>query len=100
MTKRTLVVWCVVAAAMLSGASPAYAGFDDWWDYLDQLSGPGPFKGLPVLAATIGCRQDGAWQFSRAVSDPRRTDPCLYVDFRSLSVEPKGPYNKVTAKLV
>ena len=101
MTKRPTIVACVIAVLALSWSSRADAkGLDDLWDILEPLSGPGPFTGGPVIAATIGCRQGREFKFSYAMSDPGRTDPCFYLDFRDLAVEPKGPYARVTAKLV
>lgn len=100
MTKRILIVAGIVAASVAGFPSSASAGLDDIWDIVDALSGPGPFKGGPVMAATIGCRQGRAWRFTPAMSDPGRNVPCLYVDFRDLAVEPKGPYARVTAKMV
>jgi hypothetical protein len=101
MTKRMLVVAGIVAATVAGFPSHASArGLDDIWDIVDALSGPGPFTGGPVIAATIGCRSGRAWRFTPAMSDPNRNDPCFYVDFRDLAVEPKGPYARVTAKMV
>lgn len=102
MTKRLLMVACLimVCVAGFPERAAAGSGLDDIWDIIDALSGPGPFKGGPVLAATIGCREDGTWKFTRAMSDPDKLDPCTYVDFRDMSVDPKGPYNRVTAKLL
>jgi hypothetical protein len=100
MTKRTVVA-CLIAACVAAVPSRASArGLDDIWDILDALSGPGPFIGAPVLAATIACWEDGAAMVTRAMSNPDKLDPCLYVDFRDMYVEPKGPYGTVTAKLV
>src|SRR5215207_3365602 len=101
MTKRMLVVAGLVAATVAGVPSTASSkGLDDIWDIVDALSGPGPFKGGPVIAATIGCRQGRAWRFTPAMSDPDRNVPCLYVDFRDLAVEPEAPYARVTAKIV
>jgi hypothetical protein len=92
---------CLIAVCVAGSPSAASArGLDDIWDILDALSGPGPFKGGPVLAATIACWEDGAAAVTRAMSNPDRLDPCLYVDFRDMYVEPEGPYGTVTAKLV
>jgi hypothetical protein len=101
MRKRVIVVAMVIAAGVAGLPSrAAAAGLDDIWDIVDALSGPGPFKGGPVMAATIPCWQDGTVTLTRAVSNPRKTDPCLYVDFRDLYVDPKGPYARVSAKFV
>lgn len=101
MTKRLLIGVCVWAATVLGGSSRAEAkGLDDLWDILEPLSGPGPFVGGPVLAATLNCWEDGSPRFRAAMRNPDRLDPCLYLDFRDMAVEPKGPYAQVTAKLV
>lgn len=100
MTKRTLVVAMLIVTSVTGFPAFAAAGIDDIWDIVDALSGPGPFVGGPVIAATIGCRDDGEWTFTRAISDPDRLDPCIYVDFRDMYVDPKGPYNRVTAKFL
>lgn len=99
MIKRTMVVWCVVAAAMLGCAPSAHAGLDDWWDYLDQLSGPGPFRGGPAIGATIGCFEDGRFVWRRAIRE-RRFRPCVYFDWRELSAPPRSPFAEVSANLV
>jgi len=100
MTKRILIVALMVAGVAGFPAGATARGLDDIWDIIDALSGPGPFKGGPVLAATINCWEDGSPRFRRAMSNPDRLDPCLYVDFRDMYVEPKGPYGTVTAKLL
>jgi hypothetical protein len=100
MTKRMLIVALMVAGGAGFPAGAAAAPLDDIWDIIDALSGPGPFKGAPIMAATINCWEDGAARFSGPMSNPDRLDPCLYVDFRDMYVEPKGPYGTVTAKLV
>ena len=99
MTKRTLVVWCVVALGMLSCSSPAYAGLGDIWDVLDQLSGPGPFSGVPVLTGKFTCWEDGVKKVRTSMVDPDLSDPCLYFEFRRLHADPDVRYQKVTATL-
>ena len=80
MTKQTLVTVCVVSVLM--GFAPnAHAGFDDWWDYLDQLSGPGPFRNGPAIGATIGCWEDGTFVWRRAIAGSGFS-PCVYWDWR------------------
>ena len=99
MIKRTLVMSCVFAAVMLGCTRPAHAGIDDWWDYLDQLSGPGPFYGGPAIGATIGCWEDGRFEWRRAI-EPRRFSPCVYWDWRELSAPAKAPFAEVSANLL
>ena len=99
MIKRTMVVWSLVAGVMLGSVPSAHAGLDDWWDYLDQLSGPGPFYDGPAIGATIGCFEDGQFVWRRAVRE-RRFSPCVYWDWRELSARPRAPFAEVSANLV
>jgi hypothetical protein len=99
MIKRTLLVWSVVGAVMLGCAPRADAALDDWWDYLDQLSGPGPFHDGPAIGATVGCWEDGQFVWRRAIKRTR-FNPCVYWDWRELSAPPKGPFAEVSANLV
>lgn len=100
MTKRTVILagWIAIAAMGFPGRAEA-VGMDDLMDIIDKLSGPGPFKGGPVLANTILCWQDGAASI-RGASEPGAKDPCWYFDFRDLHVKPDGTYQHVSAKLV
>ena len=101
MTKPMLVVALVISASVAGFPSRAAAkGLDDVWDIIDKLSGPGPFTGGPVIAATIPCRQGREWKVMQAVSNPGKKDPCIYVEFRDMYVDPKGPFERVSAKLV
>lgn len=101
MTKRMLAgAWLVISSIVGLPSGAAAAGLDDIWDIVDALSGPGPFVGGPVLAATIPCWQGRTVSILTTPSNPGRKDPCLYVEFRDMYVEPKGPYNRVTAKFV
>lgn len=99
MMKRMMVVSCVVAAMVLCSSSRAEAGLDDWWDYLDQLSGPGPFHDGPALAATVGCWEGGSFVWRRA-SKESRVKPCVYWDWRELTAPPRAPFGEVTANLI
>lgn len=100
--RNRLLVFAVMAAASVGAfPSPASAaGADDIWDIIDKLSGPGPFVGGPVLAATIPCWQGRRVSILTSPTSPGRKDPCLYVDFRDMYVEPEGPYQRVTAKFI
>ena len=101
MTKRILAA-CAIGMCVAGAPSPATARpLDDIWDILDALSGPGPFAGGPVIAATVACWEDGAATITRAMSNPDRLDPCLYVDFRDMYAEPDSRFGStVTAKLL
>lgn len=52
MRRRVQLVSLVVPAALLMAAAPARANI---WDYLEQLSGPGPFGGPGSIHLTGGC---------------------------------------------
>jgi len=101
MTKRLLIGVWVMATVVLGSASRADAkGLDDLWDILEPLSGPGPSKGGPVIAATIACFEGRAVRVKQAMQRPDWNDPCLYVDFRDLTAQPNAKFELVTAKLV
>jgi len=100
MTKRSLIGVCMIAALVVSVPSRADAGLDDLWDILEPLSGPGPSKGGPVLAATIMCWEGRTPRVTQAMRNPDWNDPCLYFDFRDLTAEPDAKFELVTAKLV
>ena len=99
--RLSVAAWALVMC--LGGPSPAYAAaWDRWWDYLDQLSGPGPFHGGPTLATTFGCVKEGKFVWVSAVpaSDTFRFEPCWYFDWRQLSAEPSARFGHVDADLV
>jgi hypothetical protein len=100
--RNRLLVFAAIVAASVAGvpSSASAAGVDDIWDIIDKLSGPGPFIGGPVLAATIPCWQGSRVSILTSPSSPRRKDPCLYVDFRDMYVDPKGPFQRVSAKFI
>lgn len=101
MTKRMIVgAWLSVLSVVGMPSGAAAAGLDDIWDIVDKLSGPGPFVGGPVIAATLSCWSGDRMSIFTAPSNPGKLDPCLYVDFRDLYVEPKGPFQRVTAKFI
>jgi hypothetical protein len=101
MTKRQLIGVWVMATVVLGSASGADAkGLDDLWDILEPLSGPGPSKGGPVIAATIACFEGRTVRVKQAMQRPDWNDPCLYMDFRDLTAEPNAKFELVTAKLV
>ena len=101
MTKRALVLACVMTSMVVCAPLRADAkGLDDLWDILEPLSGPGPSKGGPVLAATVMCWEGRALRIKQAMQNPDWNDPCLYLDFRDLTAEPDANFELVTAKLV
>jgi hypothetical protein len=108
MTLRTSAVVCALAAVFVLGLpAPAQAKWAEWWDYLDQLSGPGPFHGGPTISATIVCwhkppdRANAAREanFKRAAANPWY-DPCLFADWRHLDARPASPFGYTAADLI
>ena len=97
MTRRSLACALVVVASIVAIPSPAAAGI---WDVLEQLSGPGPFDGIPVLTGKVSCWEDGVIRVTTAPAEELDFgDPCLYFEFRRLHVDPKDPYQKVNATI-
>lgn len=86
---------------------PAYAG-KSWWDFLEALSGPGPFKGKTHFmfeGVCAGSTDTGAsgkprelkWIGRPHDSSPRSLEdiarrPCLYVDLARLEAPERPPY--------
>jgi hypothetical protein len=99
MTKRLIVVVWLLAASVLAFPRDAAAGLDDLWDVLDNLSGPGPFSGIPVLTGKFVCWEDGVRKVRTSMLDPDLSDPCLYFEVRRLKAEPDIRYEEVTATL-
>ena len=100
MTKRLLVVaWLLVASVAGFPSRSAAAGLDDLWDVLDNLSGPGPFSGIPVLTGKFTCWEDGVKKVRTSMLDPDLSDPCLYFEVRRLKADPDIRYEEVTATL-
>ena len=99
MTKRTVVGVCVLAAMMALPCRAEAKGLDDLWDVLDNLSGPGPFSGIPVATGKFLCWEGGVRKVTTSMSNPRPSDPCLYFEFRHLKAEPNVRYEEVTATL-
>jgi hypothetical protein len=69
--KRTLVVCGFVCLALIGSPRPAAA--DGFWGWLEDLSGPGPFKGTTLLATF--CRQDGRFQPTPIAREGAPFDP-------------------------
>lgn len=100
MTRRILGMACLAIVLLGVPARVEALGWRDVWDALDALSGPGPFDGNPGVAATVLCfTNDGEVSWFATVPEPDQKHPCLYVDFRAVSVGPKAPYDTVTAAL-
>jgi hypothetical protein len=77
--KRLLSVLVMSAACVLAQPQSAFAGF---WDWLEEYSGPGPFKGVTFMGTA--CRDDNTWIFSPTPRDGIRSAGralgCIYAD--------------------
>jgi len=78
---RALRVTCLMVVVLACGGRPAEArwAFLDW---MEELSGPGPFTGGPGLVATVCNFRDLRGAFSE---DKRK--PCFYFDFRHVEAK-------------
>jgi hypothetical protein len=52
--RRFVLILASCVCLQLAAASPAHA----WWDYIEQFSGPGPFKGFDIEARLICWHED------------------------------------------
>jgi hypothetical protein len=97
---RRLLTWVGIAAlAIVCMPAPAQASIS-WWDYLEELSGPGPFDrrgplGIFTIDTAVACRLDGSDQATRqegtsrwiflnstdCLLDPTRRGPRRVTDF-------------------
>ena len=81
---------CLAAALLVGGWQPAEAGLIDW---MEELSGPGPFTGNGGLVGTIcfggPLKSESESRAARIVgSAPEdKQKPCAYFDFRHLETE-------------
>jgi hypothetical protein len=112
MTRHISTIACVLAAVCVLGQPvPVHAkGWDHWWDYLDNLSGPGPFHGGPTISASFLCWHKQVSEVPGRSPSRRATvkqaavdpfwDPCLYVDWRHLDARPASPFGYTSANLV
>ncbi|MGE3509671.1 MAG: hypothetical protein AB7N65_12400 [Vicinamibacterales bacterium] len=108
--KRWLCSALVLVAAL--APRPAYAG-KSWWDFLEALSGPGPFKGKshymfegvcagPTDTRTSDQRRELTWIGRPSVSGPPSLEdiarrPCLYFDLARLEAPARPPYPDAVA---
>jgi hypothetical protein len=98
--KRILVMVSMLAAGIV--AIPAHAsarGLDDFWDVLDQMSGPGPFNGIGPITGKISCWEDGVKKVRTSMVNPDPNDPCLYFEFRRLHADQDARFERVNATL-
>jgi hypothetical protein len=85
---RVLKVMCLTAALLVCSGRPAEARLIDW---LEELSGPGPFTGNGGLVGTIcfgsAVKSEGrAARIVGAAPEDKRK-PCAYFDFRHFETE-------------
>ncbi|HEV3215741.1 MAG TPA: hypothetical protein VGZ27_08460 [Vicinamibacterales bacterium] len=100
MTNSALRFAALITIVLLLFPPPASAGWDDVWDYLDALSGPGPFTGNPGIPFYPICWDHDKAKVFTYLPDADSKYPCLYVDVRALSVGARAPYDAVTVKLI
>ena len=108
---RRLVSVAVVVAWLVGGAESSPAADKDLWGWLEQFSGPGPFKGngSTSIGVVNFCQADadterGLKLFSAFGHTARGGTPegnayCGWFDYRALTAPPGGGFNKVSAKL-
>jgi hypothetical protein len=105
-------VLLVVCGAL--GIQEASAHIDDWWGWLEEFSGPGPFKGFsmgqqfcwedPTLVTTaeVGARierQTHLGDLPLVLGTPGGTAPCLWLDQKFLESGPRFEFPETTAQL-
>src|SRR4051812_43224535 len=96
--KKLLVSVGLAALAIVGAPAPAHANIA-WWDFIEQLSGPGPFDrrgplGIFTIDSAVACRlaegQDGRpqWVFlSRDCSlEPPRRGTKRVMDFVAVRI--------------
>lgn len=101
--KRTLQLLGLVITVLLVCSRPAEAKAG-WWDWLEDLSGPGPFTTRGNLMTTIICSDSDADTKVGSLfklSDPTKpgTGSCLYFDYRAFRAEADQRYNKVDVSI-
>jgi hypothetical protein len=95
MRHRVVCIAAVVLASLVGDVRPATAG--DWYDVLEALTGPGPFKHkrpfpvnhLAVTGFCFGPSKDGAPAYSILGRSSGISDqvPCLFFDFVGYHVD-------------
>jgi hypothetical protein len=88
--KRTLLIACLTILSLVAHPRPASAG---WWAWLEEFSGPGPFKGKYPSVILTFCFDKGQIGLSPLSADkkPATMKFCLYAD--ESTFEPKGNAN-------
>jgi hypothetical protein len=108
MTNSALRFATLITIVLLLFPPPASAGWDDVWDYLDALSGPGPFDARGNVTVSGICPATMAPEKSEAKiarflgrgTVNKRKIPCAFIDFRRFVADPKLPYSRVDASLI
>ena len=80
---KTRVVLLAALMALWPAHAQAARGF---WAWLEELSGPGPFHGKPIVSLTVACF-DADYSLESCSRDFKRERPTLVVRFGSLHTE-------------
>jgi hypothetical protein len=108
MTNSALRLAALITIVFLLFPRPAAAGMDDIWDYIDALSGPGPFHGhFPApkhFMLSFLCRAPDSKERFKVIGAPVKIDkrfPCLFVDHSRLVADKTVPakFYKVDAQI-
>jgi len=98
---RIVRVNALVLFVMLIWVQPARA---DWWDWLEELSGAGPFHSRGNLSGTLYCNKDsvngtnlGGW-FKPLGRDSTK-HVCYYADVRLFKADADTRFQETTADL-
>jgi len=76
----------ILAALVMTIAFPASAGAWDFWTWLSDFSGPGPFSGTFFALTGTVCRQGDRWKPSPIAKDSEAHEEvivCIYFDRES-----------------
>lgn len=77
--KRTALIACLTVLTVVAHARPASAG---WWAWLEEFSGPGPFKGRYAAFLFTACIDEHTLKVSPLVDEKKSPGKkfCVYAD--------------------
>jgi hypothetical protein len=96
---RNMRLCVLLACLMCVGVREAAAGGDGWWGWLEEFSGPGPFKG-PFFGSSLGenfCSNQNKFDLKslRAGTQAGRWVPCIWADQRFFRARPSNEPGRV-----